>query len=91
MEVFDNFRNKLELLLKKYAVLEADNQRLRATIDGQNKVIQKLNQKVRALEENMVSVRLDKVEISDDEKTDMRQQLDAVILEIDQILKKLND
>ena len=91
MEAFEQFSGKLEQLLKKHATIEADNKRLRATIDGQNKAIQRLNQKVRTMEANMVSVHIGKEGLDDEEKADMRRQLDTVIDEIDKILLKLND
>ncbi len=91
MESLDLLNEKLDMLLKKYATLETDNERLRATIDGQNKVIQRLHKKVNTMDNEMVSVHLGKAEISEDEKDNMRRQLDGVIGEIDKILVTLND
>ncbi len=91
MEALDLFNEKLDVLLKKYRTLQADNLRLRATIEGQNKVIQRLHKKVNTLDSNMVSVHLGKAEISEDEKENMRRQLDSVIGEIDKILGSLNE
>lgn len=91
MEFIDSLNGKLDQLLKKHATLEADNKRLRATIDGQNKVIQRLHKKVNTLDNGMVSVHIGKTDISDEEKDNMRRQLDGVIAEIDKILNTLND
>ena len=91
MESLDLLNSKLDKLLKKYAALQADNSRLRATIDGQNKAIQKLNKKVASLDSGMVSVHLGNTGISGEDKEHMRRQLDTVITEIDKILTTLND
>lgn len=91
MDAINILNSKLDLLLKKHAASEADNKRLRAIIDGQNKVIQTLNKKITSLESNMVSVNLGSTNITDEEKQNMRTQLDALIAEIDKILNTLND
>ena len=87
----DLLNEKLDQLIKKYTATVADNKRLRATIDGQNKVIRSLNKKVSALEGSVATVRLNDAVSTNEEKEDMRKQLDAVIGEIDKILVALND
>lgn len=91
MEALDLLKSKLEALLKKYSALEADNARLRATIEGQNKAIQKLNKKISIMDSGMVSVQLGATTINEDDKENMRRQLDTVIADIDNILNTLND
>jgi hypothetical protein len=91
METLGLLGNKIDLLLKKYAGLEKENARLRATIEGQNKVIQRLNKKVASLDNGMVSVNLAYTDITTEEKNNMSRQLDGVIAEIDKILTTLND
>ena len=91
MDAINVLEGKLDQLLKKHAAADAENKRLRAIIDGQNKVIQTLNKKVSSLENSMVSVHLGSTGISDEEKNNMHRQLDAVISEIDKILNTLND
>lgn len=91
MDVMHLVNSKLDALLKKHMALQAENTRLRATIDGQNKAIQRLNKKVASLENGMVSVHLGNTNISDEDKEHMRRQLDNVISEIDKILHTLND
>ena len=91
METIQLLNDKLDKLIKKYTALNADNKRLRSTIDGQNKVIQRLNKRVASLDNGMVSVQLGKAQVSDEEKENMSRQLDGVIAEIDKILNTLND
>lgn len=91
MEALDLLKSKLETLLKKYSAVEADNARLRATIEGQNKAIQKLNKQISIMDSGMVSVQLGATSINDDDKENMRRQLDTVIADIDNILNALND
>ncbi|NDC41200.1 MAG: hypothetical protein EBZ77_06565 [Chitinophagia bacterium] len=91
MEALDTFSGKLDQLLKRFAALDADNKRLRATIEGQNKVIQRLNQKVRDMEADLAGHRLAQHGLAGEDKEDMKKQLDAVIGEIDKILAGLNE
>jgi archaellum component FlaC len=91
METLTLLGDKVDLLVKRHAELEKENLRLRATIEGQNKAIQRLNKKVATLDNGMGSVHLGHADISDEEKDNMRRQLDGVIAEIDKILTTLND
>jgi len=68
----------------------ADNERLRATIDGQNKVIQRLTKKVQDMEASGLGIQ-PLIVVQEDEKALVQQQLDELIQEIDQILITLND
>jgi len=91
MLALDLLNKKLDTLLKKHAALEAENKRLKDTVAGQIKETAKLNKKLASLEQGMVSVHLGKTTGSEDEKENMRLQLDTVIGEIDKILNTLND
>jgi len=91
MQALDQLNSKLNTLLKRYTVLEAENKRLKDTIAKQIKTEQALTKKLDSLEHGMVSVHLGKTVHNEDEKENMRQQLDNVISEIDRILNTLND
>lgn len=91
MEALDLLNNKLNLLLKKYAALEGENKRLKTTITGQEKSVGSLTKKLASLEHGMVSVHLGKAVTGEDDKENMRNQLDNVIADIDKILNTLND
>ena len=91
MQALDLLNNKLDMLLKKYAALEAENKRLKANIAAQDKSVELLGKKLASLEQGMVSVRLGDAITDDEEKDNMRRQLDHVIAEIDIILNTLND
>lgn len=82
--------NKLDKLLKSYNAVVADNERLRATIEGQNKVIQRLTKKVQDMEASGMGIQ-PLIVVKEDEKAQVQQQLDELIEEIDQILITLND
>jgi uncharacterized ferritin-like protein (DUF455 family) len=82
--------SKLDKLLKSYNTVMADNERLRATIDGQNKVIQRLTKKVQDMEASGLGIQ-PLIVVQEDEKAQVQQQLDELIQEIDQILITLND
>ncbi len=91
MQALDLLNKKLDTLLKKYAALEAENKRLKDTLAVNEKSLAQLNKKVSSLEQGMVSVHLGKTAGTEDEKENMRTQLDTVIGEIDKILNTLND
>ena len=91
MDTLSLLDDKLDVLLKSYQAKEMEIVRLRATIEGQNKAIQRLNKKVAAMDSNMVSVKMDSAGITEEEKENMNRQLDGVIAEIDKILITLND
>ena len=82
--------SKLDKLLKSYNTVMADNERLRATIEGQNKVIQRLTKKVQDMEASGMGIQ-PLIVVKEDEKAQVQQQLDELIQEIDQILITLND
>ena len=90
MQELQLLNEKLNLLLKKYTALQAENKRLRATVSEQTTSIDKLNKKLSGLEEGLVANHIGS-SMNDIQKTGMRKQLDTVINEIDKILNTLND
>lgn len=91
MQALDELNSKINLLLKKHAALEAENKRLKDAVARHEKSEAKLNKQLAKLEKDMVSVNL-KAAINDDEdRQNMRRQLDLAITEIDRILTTLND
>jgi hypothetical protein len=91
MQALDILTGKLDLLLKKYAELQAENKRLAKTIGEQLKSIEQLNSKFQSLEENMVAIQLGKNFLDNNDKLAMTKQIDTVVGEIDKILATLND
>jgi hypothetical protein len=91
MHPLESLGGKVNQLIKRHASLEADNNRLRAIIEGQNKVIQNLHRKVAELDNGMVSVHLEKAGMDTEQKEDMKRQLDTLINEIDKIVADLNE
>ncbi len=91
MEALDQLGKKLDAMLRQYAVIEAENKRLKETVSEQSKTVEVLTKKLTSLEHGMVSVRLGNTTDNEEEKENMRRQLDNVIAEIDKILNTLND
>ena len=91
MQELQVLNDKLGVLLKKYTVLLAENERLKATISHQQKSIESLNTNLASLEQSMTASQLGNSLSDDKEKATMRKQLDNVISEIDKILTTLND
>lgn len=91
MQELQLLNDKLDMLLRKYAALQAENRQLKDTVGAQLRSIEELNTKLTTLEESMVATGIDKTLENDADKTAMRRQLDNVIGEIDKILNTLND
>jgi cupin superfamily acireductone dioxygenase involved in methionine salvage len=91
MQALDQLNSKLDQLLKKHAATEAENKRFRDTIAAQTREIEELSRHRSSLEKDMVSVRIGRDTGNEEERDNMRRQLDVVISEIDKILNTLND
>ncbi len=91
MQALDELNSKLNQLLRKYAALEAENKRLKETVAKQVAAEAELKRRVTALEQDMVSVNLNDAVRDENEKENMRKQLDGLIAEIDGLLNTLND
>lgn len=91
MQVLDELNGKLNTLVKRYTALEAENKRLRDAVARLEKTGEKLTAQLASLEKDMVSVDLTGTVGNDDDRQNMRRQLDNVITEIDRILTTLND
>jgi cell shape-determining protein MreC len=91
MQELELLNDKLDILLKKYTALQAENNRLKETVGQQLKSIETLNANLASLEESMTANRIGDNLGDDNEKNAMRKQLDNVIGEIDKILTTLND
>lgn len=91
MEVLNELNGKVSLLLKRYTALEAENKKLKATIEVLSDKEKQMATHIASLEDKMVSVNLTGTVTDDSEKAEMRKQLDILIEDIDRILKTLND
>lgn len=83
--------NRLDILLRKYAMLQAENKKLRETISLQTQSMATLNMKLSDLEQNMVAAKMSRSLLTMSDKEKIRKQLDTVIREIDKMLIALND
>lgn len=90
MQELEILNGKLDMLLKKYSALLAENKSLQQTLAKHLKVAEQQNKKLISLEEKMLNTQINAV-LNDDEKDAMRKQLDNVIGEIDKILTTIND
>ncbi|HEY1033142.1 MAG TPA: hypothetical protein VGD89_15300 [Flavipsychrobacter sp.] len=91
MQELTLLNDKLDRLLKKYTELQAENKRLKETVNTQLKSIETLNGKLALLEENMMAASIGTAMLNDGEKQVVKKQLDSVLAEIDKILATLND
>ncbi|OSZ78664.1 hypothetical protein CAP35_10560 [Chitinophagaceae bacterium IBVUCB1] len=91
MQELSLLNDKLDALLKKYALLQAENNRLRTTIDQQAKEIDTLSGKLTLLEENLMVAQMSSSLLNESDKDVVKKQLDTVLGEIDKLLATLND
>lgn len=91
MEALDQLNSKLDQLIKKYAAVQAENIRLSDLVQQQSQTITSLNTKLAGMEQKMANTQLGATISNDEEKNNMRRQLDSIIGEIDKILHTLND
>ncbi len=86
----DTLHNKLDVLLKKHATLQAENKSLKETIARQSETINGLNEKAGKLEEDAQAAGLGKA-MDDTDKDAVKKQIDTLIGDIDKILTAIND
>lgn len=91
MQELQLLKHKLDLLLKKHSALQAENTRLKETVDQHLKSIDTLNKQMSKMEQGLATAQIGNVTMGDVEKDSVRKQLDTVIGEIDKILTTLND
>lgn len=91
MQALQLLSEKLDLLLKKYSTLEAENARLKKTVFRQVQEMEGLNKKLATLEHDMSAVHIGNGVMEEKDKAALRKQLDTLIGEIDKMLGALND
>lgn len=91
MELLVNLNERIDLLLRKYTAMQAENDRLQDLLAGQTAEITKLNATLALMEEKMLAMQIGQGVTGDKEKEKLRHQLDKLIAEIDHLLISLND
>lgn len=91
MQSLSLLNEKLDVLLKKYTQLQAENNRLQDTITEQKKEINTLSGKMTLLEENLMAAQMSTSVLDGNDKEVFKKQLDTVLGEIDKLLATLND
>lgn len=91
MQELDLLNDKLELLLKKYTALQAENKKLQQTIVHQRQSIEELNGKIGNLEEELLTSKTSSAIHDDKDKKVVKKQIDTLIGDIDRILATLHD
>lgn len=88
MTHLDVLQNKIEQLLQKYDQLLEENSSLKQIIAAQTQNIEKLNGKLAELELRL----LNQNELTNNNSTtDIKEQLDKIILEVDKIMESINE
>lgn len=91
MQSLSLLNEKLDVLLKKYTLLLAENSRLQGTIAVQKKDIETLSGKLTLMEENLMAAQMSTSVLDGNDKEVFKKQLDTVLGEIDKLLATLND
>ncbi len=91
MQELQQLNDKLDMLLRKFTALHAENTRLKSAAAKHLKTIESLNAKLDASEHNVTAAQIGKNVLSGEDKEVMRKQIDTVISEIDKILNTLDE
>ena len=91
MQSLSLLNEKLDVLLKKYTQLQAENNRLQGTVADQNRQIETLSGKLTLMEENLMATQMSSSVLDGNDKEVFKKQLDTVLGEIDKLLATLND
>jgi uncharacterized coiled-coil protein SlyX len=91
MDPLQLLNEKIDILLRRYAALQAENIRLKETVAEQLRAIEQLNGNLAALEEKMLGMQISTGLQDEEEKQELRRRLDKLIAEIDKMLISLND
>lgn len=91
MQQIHLLNEKLDTLLKKYALLVAENKMLQQTIIKQTNEMDKLNHKLETLEGHLMAVEIGIAMSNDPKRETVKRQLDGVINEIDRILSAIDE
>jgi len=91
MQSLSLLNEKLDVLLKKYTQLQAENNRLQGTVADQNRQIETLSGKLTLMEENLMATQMSSSLLDGNDKEVFKKQLDTVLGEIDKLLATLND
>lgn len=91
MQSLSLLNEKLDVLLKKYTQLQAENNRLQGTIAEQKQHIETLSGKLTLAEQNLMAAQMSTSVLEGNDKEIFKKQLDTVLGEIDKLLATLND
>jgi len=91
MQSLSLLNEKLDVLLKKYTQVQAENTRLQGTIAEQKQQIENLSGKLILAEQNLMAAQMSTSVLEGNDKEVFKKQLDTVLGEIDKLLATLND
>lgn len=91
MEALEELGKKVKALIKKYSLLQAENEGLQQTIARQSEQISALNRQLDLTKARLLAAEVANALPDAAEKERVRKQLDTVIHEIDKVLMDLND
>jgi hypothetical protein len=91
MQELNLLNDKVDVLLKKYAALQAENKRLKDAVGLKEDLIEAMSNKLASLEENVMATSMGTSVLNDKDREIVKKQLDTVLGEIDKILATLND
>jgi hypothetical protein len=84
-------RDKLDQLLRQYAVVKADVSKLKRVVDVKKEECAQLRRQLGLAEEQLLALQIGQAIPDAESRASSRKKLDTVIAEIDKILITLND
>jgi chromosome segregation ATPase len=83
-------QEKLQVLLKNYAVLEKENQQLKSKMGQAEQQEQKLRDQLKEVETKLAAASLHQTNMDPADKAKLMKQIDQYIKEIDHSIQNLN-
>lgn len=83
-------QEKVQLLIKRHALLEKENQQLKISLERQENLAMMLEDKFKEKENQLTAMRLNQSDMNPVEKEKMIKKIDQYIKEIDNSIKNLN-
>jgi regulator of replication initiation timing len=91
MNLLVSLNERIEMLIRKYSALQAENARLREQLSIQSAETARLNEALAVMQEKMLAMQIGQGVTDEQEKEKLKGQLDKLIAEIDHLLITLND
>ncbi len=90
-EHLERIRNKMQLLIKQYQLLEKENEKLKADIEKKQALELQLKERTAVIEQQLNILKASSGQLDEASKKDLEKQLNLYIKEIDRCIAMINE